>query len=330
MQYNNSETNTVPIYQRLPFFLLILCLIVVGLVVAIVTRNERFSEFDEVGSSIQWVMYENQEFDFTLQHPENWNVYAGSIGVAPVIHVYKENVTYSEIPFDHFKNVTSVSIFPHGLPVESIHGDHFQTAPPFGENVLFARSFYTENEDVWGIHIVPREVPSSWKDFGYIWGSMELQNYSMKCVREGEEVSEEICDPIRNDRIVRTGTLNQSDTDAVRRILQSFTFTSRNVSSPPIRIDDIILEDREHTWQQEEVVPPPVVPNRCFPTGCSNQICADQEIASTCEFRLEYACFQGATCERQRSGECGWTHTPELQTCIDTARAQELQFQTNY
>ena len=47
----------------------------------------------------------------------------------------------------------------------------------------------------------------------------------------------------------------------------------------------------------------------CRKTGCSKQICSDQDVMSTCEWREEYA-YQKATCERQRDGKCG---LPRLQ-----------------
>lgn len=57
----------------------------------------------------------------------------------------------------------------------------------------------------------------------------------------------------------------------------------------------------------------------CRKTGCSGQICADSDIITTCEFRSEYACFQNARCERQQNGECGFTQTSELTSCIAQA-----------
>lgn len=54
----------------------------------------------------------------------------------------------------------------------------------------------------------------------------------------------------------------------------------------------------------------------CFKTGCSSQVCADQTVVTTCEFRPEYACYQKATCERQADGNCGFTKTPELTECL--------------
>jgi hypothetical protein len=55
----------------------------------------------------------------------------------------------------------------------------------------------------------------------------------------------------------------------------------------------------------------------CFVGGCSGQICSDQEgVVSTCEWRADYACYQSATCERQASGECGWTASASLNACL--------------
>ena len=54
----------------------------------------------------------------------------------------------------------------------------------------------------------------------------------------------------------------------------------------------------------------------CFKTGCSSQVCSDEPVATTCEFRPEYACYQKAVCERQADGNCGFTKTRELTECL--------------
>jgi len=59
-------------------------------------------------------------------------------------------------------------------------------------------------------------------------------------------------------------------------------------------------------------------PTDCVRTGCSGQLCADQAVVSTCEYRPEYACYQKATCERQKNGQCGFTPTNELVSCLGT------------
>jgi hypothetical protein len=54
----------------------------------------------------------------------------------------------------------------------------------------------------------------------------------------------------------------------------------------------------------------------CFKTGCSRQVCSDEEVVTTCEFRPEYECYKAARCERQANGKCGFTDTPELRRCL--------------
>ncbi|MGZ8216603.1 DUF6748 domain-containing protein [Methylomagnum sp.] len=61
-------------------------------------------------------------------------------------------------------------------------------------------------------------------------------------------------------------------------------------------------------------------PKSCHVGGCSGQICSDQaDMASTCEWRSEYACYRTARCERQTGGQCGWTPTQELADCLKKA-----------
>jgi hypothetical protein len=56
----------------------------------------------------------------------------------------------------------------------------------------------------------------------------------------------------------------------------------------------------------------------CKPTGCSGQICADEDLVSTCEFLPHYICYSLTSCERQPSGECGWAETSEFLSCLET------------
>lgn len=67
-------------------------------------------------------------------------------------------------------------------------------------------------------------------------------------------------------------------------------------------------------------VPKPAPLAQCRPTGCSGQVCSDEDIMTTCEYKEEYACYKSAKCERQASGACGWTETAELKGCLAGAK----------
>lgn len=67
----------------------------------------------------------------------------------------------------------------------------------------------------------------------------------------------------------------------------------------------------------------PAESKKCAIGGCSSQLCISEEESkngggvSTCEFRPEYACYKkNSRCEAQSNGECGWTNTPELKSCL--------------
>lgn len=63
--------------------------------------------------------------------------------------------------------------------------------------------------------------------------------------------------------------------------------------------------------------PGPSASGGCYIGGCSSQVCSDDPgVVTTCEFRPEYACYKTAKCERQVTGQCGWTETATLKQCL--------------
>ncbi len=115
-----------------------------------------------------------------------------------------------------------------------------------------------------------------------------------------------------NSFVSYTGTLQYGDPDTKTGyiIFKRGTGTTTNATlSVPVRFYET------NTNSQSFLTPPPVA-SECRKTGCSGQICADQEIMTTCEFRTEYACYQNAKCERQPNGTCGFTPTSELTGCL--------------
>lgn len=56
----------------------------------------------------------------------------------------------------------------------------------------------------------------------------------------------------------------------------------------------------------------------CKITGCSGQICTEEEVVTTCEYKEIYSCYKTATCEVQDNGECGWTMNDQLSRCLQS------------
>lgn len=60
------------------------------------------------------------------------------------------------------------------------------------------------------------------------------------------------------------------------------------------------------------------VANECVVGGCSGTVCEEkgEGTVTTCEYRPEYQCYKQAVCERQISGQCGWTKTSSYNSCV--------------
>lgn len=54
----------------------------------------------------------------------------------------------------------------------------------------------------------------------------------------------------------------------------------------------------------------------CVITGCSSQICAEEDTITTCEYLEVYACYQTAKCGRDATGQCNWIASETLTQCL--------------
>lgn len=92
--------------------------------------------------------------------------------------------------------------------------------------------------------------------------------------------------------------------------------------SPEKMREETLPSDYEFVFEVSKMGQTPIGARGCFVGGCSGQICSDSlDMASTCEFRAEYACYKTSKCERQTSGQCGWTDTSELRMCLNNPPA---------
>ena len=101
------------------------------------------------------------------------------------------------------------------------------------------------------------------------------------------------------DKEIYLGTVNNKSV-----VLDGYTFILNYATTTTV---NIIVEYKT----------PAISKSICYVGGCSGQICSDQkDVVSTCEARQEYACYKTAKCERQTNGECGWTQTSGLKSCL--------------
>lgn len=85
------------------------------------------------------------------------------------------------------------------------------------------------------------------------------------------------------------------------------------------------VREREEVIADIDIEVPVEIKGACYVGGCSSQLCTEEPgMASTCEYREEYACYQNAVCKRQATGECGWTKTQALNACLVSATSGRI------
>lgn len=58
----------------------------------------------------------------------------------------------------------------------------------------------------------------------------------------------------------------------------------------------------------------------CKLGGCNSEICQNEDeetMASPCVIVPGFGCYKTGRCEKQTDGQCGWTQTQELQSCLE-------------
>jgi len=66
----------------------------------------------------------------------------------------------------------------------------------------------------------------------------------------------------------------------------------------------------------------------CVVAGCNGEICTEELqapfVATACMAHPAFSCYQVyGTCERQVTGQCGWTDSAALDQCVETPEMQE-------
>lgn len=60
----------------------------------------------------------------------------------------------------------------------------------------------------------------------------------------------------------------------------------------------------------------------CIVTGCSDSVCASEEVFDICSYKQEYACYDMIKCGCN-NGVCAWNQTDLFRSCVEDARIRQ-------
>lgn len=195
------------------------------------------------GEIINWEEFNSQEFSFRLKHPADWEMKFEEGEISPKLTFYPPGEESENPPFDHFKNATHVSVYPKGIPTEGLLGETEELAINLDKNISSeSKSYVLENGDKFARYIKFNQVPDSWGEAGFVWSRVKIQDFNSKCLRDGQEIGQQECDPLLNeDKIIRSGSIEENLWQIEEDIIKSFQFTipvNPEGSSGPIILEN--------------------------------------------------------------------------------------------
>lgn len=150
-----------------------------------------------------------------------------SFELSPKLNVYDPSETSAaQLPLDHFAHATHLSFYPEGIPTEALMGatGPLPFEPPFrasGESEVHL----LDDGTPFAAYVKPAEPPPGWSEHGFVWIRARVDDLEVRCLREGEEVSRNECDPMPgDDRIVRGGSMDPGTWRTLKTILSTVRF----------------------------------------------------------------------------------------------------------
>jgi hypothetical protein len=180
---------------------------------------------DQVDIS-DWSTYRNEEYGFSLRYPGNWEVFEGDDDpVAVRFNIYDPITGEGLPPYDHHsQDVAHVSVFPQGVPTEGISGDSTSSNVSFGVEVRNDHDYLLADGSRFATQANFPSRPSSWNDSGFIFANTPVENLEVECLREGEKIPENECNPLMGDGLIRYGEIDEEMRTIQKAILESFDF----------------------------------------------------------------------------------------------------------
>lgn len=196
---------------------------------------------DVVIDKSEWVEFESQDFDFSLSYPNNWNQNTDTtFKMSPKFNFYYQDESVgAELPFDHFSNVTQVSVFPGGVPTEGVHGESRSLDFEVGFDVSDeSRVYVLDDGTPFAAYIKPETPPLSWAEAGFVWMRLQIEDLKSRCLRDNVEIGQSECDPlVRGDTIVRTGDVDTAKWSLQKEIVKSISFKEGSTIDNLIRLE---------------------------------------------------------------------------------------------
>ncbi len=197
------------------------------------------------GQVADWINYTNSNYSISLRYPETWTRSESEQGeLEPKINIYSGLDSAASLPLTHFSNQNHVSFYPQGIGTEGLIGEsralNFNIGFPVTRE---SRTYVLDDGTPYAAYIIPQNPPASWNESGFIWMRLRVQNLQTACIVDGQEVSEDECNPLTgNARIERSGQVDESIWETEKQIVSTIDFTDETAGNQLIELNQPTAE----------------------------------------------------------------------------------------
>lgn len=211
---------------------LILLILIIGGVWYLDSNKDKVSPdpVDNVDTS-SWSTFTSDKYNFEIDYPVNdWNMAVKPDDrLAPKFSFYiKPAGVPVKAPFDHFANITHVSVYPEGIPTEGLIGQTTDLEGDWGENISDeSRLYLLEDGTPFAAYIKFNEKPDSWNGSGFAWARLKADNFESVCFQDGVEMEpNDQCDPLGDESITirHRGEVNEDIWPSLKASVRSINF----------------------------------------------------------------------------------------------------------
>lgn len=157
-------------------------------------------------TDIVWANFSSDILDKKIQYPEYMYISEQKeetgVGITIAEFEPRDFLTY-------FSNQNHISLYPAGVDNQLFYGKTKVSEYTSSTGQVYTQTqYFTVDNQVWGVMLVPKKAPNNWQPRGFIWIQTVIKNKESLCINsKGLLIKNVVCDPYSGELPVYKGEI---------------------------------------------------------------------------------------------------------------------------